>query len=65
MNYCLYIEFEMVQKANTMKLASELNSLLFPFFFYAQAVLFLCATSNLNLLCKDGYIFLALSETQI
>lgn len=25
--------------------------------FYAQAVLFLCTTSNLNLLCKDGYIF--------
>lgn len=29
-------------------------------FLPAQAVLFLCATSNLNLLCKDGYIFLAL-----
>lgn len=26
-------------------------------FFYAQAVLFLCTTSNLNLLCKDGYFF--------
>lgn len=26
-------------------------------FLSAQAILFLCATSNLNLLCKDGYIF--------
>lgn len=25
-------------------------------FFNAQAVLFLCMTCNLNLLCKDGYI---------
>lgn len=31
--------------------------LCFLFPFPAQAVLFLCATSNLNLLCKDGYIF--------
>lgn len=29
----------------------------YEFSFYAQAVLFLCTTSNLNLLCKDGYIF--------
>lgn len=32
----------------------------FCLFYYAQAVLFLCMTSNLNLLCKDGYIFFSL-----
>lgn len=30
-------------------------------FFNAQAVLFLCMTCNLYLLCKDGYIVISLA----
>lgn len=55
---------------NGLQMATELNMNFFfvIFFFNAQAVLFLCTTSNLNLLCKDGYVFvslLPLSETHL